>query len=171
MSDELRNVQRLLEAFEKSDWTSVHLKVGDLEVSISVDPDGVAPAPVLGAAPVARPPVAPAPVQNVPAAAPVATPVVTEVPAPTPAESTAERSGAAILAPSPGIFWRSPSPGAPPFVEVGQHVEPETTVCIVELMKLMNNVLAGVTGTVSAILVANGEAVEMGQPILLVRES
>ena len=163
MTIELKDIQRLLDAFEASDWTSVHLKVGDVEVSIGTDgsaTNSVAPvASAAAAAPAAAPP---------PPATP-ATPVVEQPPAPV--ESVAEHSGTAILAPSPGIFWRSPSPGAPPFTEVGEQVTPESTVCIVELMKLMNNVHAGMTGTVTAILVGNGEPVEMGQPILLVREA
>ena len=71
-------------------------------------------------------------------------------------------------APSPGIFWRSPAPGEPPFVEVGTRVEPDTVVCIVELMKLMNRVSAGVAGVVTALPVGNGAPVEKGEPIVYV---
>jgi acetyl-CoA carboxylase biotin carboxyl carrier protein len=74
-----------------------------------------------------------------------------------------------VLAPSPGIFWRSPAPGQPPFVEVGARVEPDTVVCIVELMKLMNRVSAGCSGVVTAIPVGNGMPVEKGEPIAYVQ--
>jgi acetyl-CoA carboxylase biotin carboxyl carrier protein len=75
---------------------------------------------------------------------------------------------AAIESPSVGLFWRSPSPGAPPFVEVGQTVSAGDTVAIVEVMKLMNHVAAPVDGVVSAILVENGGPVEFGQPIVTI---
>jgi acetyl-CoA carboxylase biotin carboxyl carrier protein len=75
----------------------------------------------------------------------------------------------AVVAPSPGIFWRSPAPGEPPFVEVGQRVSPETPVGIVEVMKLMNQVLAGVDGTVQVIVVENGASVERGEPMVLIQ--
>jgi acetyl-CoA carboxylase biotin carboxyl carrier protein len=74
-----------------------------------------------------------------------------------------------VLAPSPGIFWRSPAPGQPPFVEVGARVEADTVVCIVELMKLMNRVSAGVAGVVTAIPIGNGVPVEKGEPIVYVQ--
>ncbi|HEY6869227.1 MAG TPA: biotin/lipoyl-containing protein [Novosphingobium sp.] len=72
----------------------------------------------------------------------------------------------AVPAPLPGTFYRSPSPGAPPFIEPGQAVTPETVVGIVETMKLMNPVHAGVDGRVAAILVANGAQVTAGAPLL-----
>jgi acetyl-CoA carboxylase biotin carboxyl carrier protein len=77
-------------------------------------------------------------------------------------------SGTQIESPSVGLFWRSPSPGAPPFVEVGGRVATGDTVAIVEVMKLMNHVAAPVDGVVTAILVENGAPVEFGQPIVVV---
>ena len=71
-----------------------------------------------------------------------------------------------VTSPSPGILWRSPMPGAPPFAEVGQTVETSDTVCIIEVMKLMNHVKAGVAGTVVAALVANGAQVSKDEPTL-----
>jgi acetyl-CoA carboxylase biotin carboxyl carrier protein len=68
-----------------------------------------------------------------------------------------------------GTFYRSPRPGEPPFVEIGAQVEPNTRVAIVEAMKLMNEVRAGVSGIVEAVLVADGELVEYGQPLFAVR--
>jgi biotin carboxyl carrier protein len=68
-----------------------------------------------------------------------------------------------------GTFYRAESPGAAPFVEVGAHVEPDSIVCIIEVMKMMNSVPAGVAGTVEAVCPANGELVEYGAPLFRVR--
>ena len=70
--------------------------------------------------------------------------------------------GVTIEAPMLGTFYRAPAPGAPPFVDVGSTVEPETIVCIIEVMKMMNSVHAGVAGTIAEICVQNGEPVEYG---------
>lgn len=73
-----------------------------------------------------------------------------------------------VSAPMVGTFYRSPSPGAPPFVEPGARVERDTVVCIIEVMKLMNSIRAGVAGTVREIRVENGEPVEFGQVLLVI---
>ena len=72
----------------------------------------------------------------------------------------------AVLAPMSGIFYRSPAPGAPPFVEVGSRVEPDDTVCIVEIMKLFNSIPAGMVGTVVEIAAENEGRVAAGQPVM-----
>ena len=77
---------------------------------------------------------------------------------------------AAVRAPLPGTFYRAPQPGAPPFVEVGSRVEPDTVVGIVETMKLMNSVSAQVTGTVSQIVVANAEPAQQDAVLMWIRE-
>lgn len=74
-----------------------------------------------------------------------------------------------VEAPSVGVFWRAPDPSADPFVEVGSHVEPGDTLCIVEVMKLMSNVASPVSGTVTAILRENGQNIEHGAPLLAIR--
>lgn len=74
-----------------------------------------------------------------------------------------------VIAPLMGNFYSAPRPGEPPFVNVGDRVEEDSVVAIIEVMKLMNSVRAGVAGTVSAVLVENGSAVEDGQPLLRVR--
>ena len=86
---------------------------------------------------------------------------------PTPAAATAD-GDVTIEAPMLGVFYRAPSPGAPPFVDVGTRVEPRTIVCIIEVMKMMNSVPAGVAGTIAEIHVGNAEAVEYGQPLFRV---
>ena len=75
----------------------------------------------------------------------------------------------AIPAPLRGIFYRAPRPGAEPFVDVGKQVQEDTVVCIIEVMKLMHSITAGVKGTITAVCAENGEAVEKGQPLFMVR--
>jgi acetyl-CoA carboxylase biotin carboxyl carrier protein len=75
---------------------------------------------------------------------------------------------ATITAPMLGTFYRAEAPGKPPFVEVGARVEPDTTVCIIEVMKMMNSVTAGVSGTIAEIVPENAELVEYGQPLFRV---
>jgi acetyl-CoA carboxylase biotin carboxyl carrier protein len=84
-----------------------------------------------------------------------------------PPERAAESTDA-IVAPMLGTFYRSPAPGEPPFVEVGSAVEPDTIVCIIEVMKMMNSVHAGFAGTIAEVYVANGEPVEYGAPLFRV---
>jgi acetyl-CoA carboxylase biotin carboxyl carrier protein len=74
----------------------------------------------------------------------------------------------AVRSPMVGTFYRAPSPGAPPFVEVGSAVEPATQVGIIEVMKLMNAIEAGVRGVVKEMLVGNGATVEYGEPLMLI---
>src|ERR1700761_6946818 len=92
---------------------------------------------------------------------------LTELAPPAPA-GAGPADGTKIESPSVGLFWRAPSPGAPPFVEVGGRVAAGDTVAIVEVMKLMNHVASPVDGVITAILVENGASVEFGQPIVVV---
>ena len=79
-----------------------------------------------------------------------------------------EADGVTIEAPMLGIFYRAPSPGAPPFVDVGTRVEANTIVCIIEVMKMMNSIPAGISGTIAQIHAENAELVEYGQPLFRV---
>ena len=81
---------------------------------------------------------------------------------------TAEPEGHVVKAPMVGTFYRSPSPGAPPFIELGQSVKPGDTLCIIEAMKLLNEIEAEVGGTVKQVLVENGQPVEYGQPLFII---
>jgi acetyl-CoA carboxylase biotin carboxyl carrier protein len=85
-----------------------------------------------------------------------------------PAEAAEEEKWARIVAPIVGTLYTAPSPNAEPFVETESKVEEETVVCIIEAMKVMNEVKSGVRGTIKKILVENGSAVEYGQPLFLV---
>lgn len=101
-------------------------------------------------------------------------PVAAAAPAPSAPEAAPEeepKRGDEILSPMVGTFYRAPSPDASPFVEVGDRVGRESVVCIVEAMKVMNEIKAEVEGEVLEILVQNGEPVEYGQPLFLVRAS
>lgn len=86
-------------------------------------------------------------------------------------EIAADGGAPAITAPLPGTFYRAPQPGAPPFVDIGSRVEPETVVAIIETMKLMNPVHAGLSGVVETILVDNGEMVAKGAALIRVKGS
>jgi acetyl-CoA carboxylase biotin carboxyl carrier protein len=89
--------------------------------------------------------------------------------APAAAPATApEPTGHVVKSPMVGTFYRSPSPGAPSFVELGQAVKPGDTLCIIEAMKLLNEIEAEVGGTVKQILVDNGQPVEYGQPLFII---
>ena len=74
----------------------------------------------------------------------------------------------AIESPLLGVFYRASAPGAAPYVDVGTRVEPETVVCLIEVMKMMNSIVAGVSGTIVEICAANAELVELGQPLFRV---
>jgi acetyl-CoA carboxylase biotin carboxyl carrier protein len=76
-----------------------------------------------------------------------------------------------IKAPMVGTFYAAPKPGEPDFVSVGDAVAPDTVLCIVEVMKLMNNIEAGVAGTVARVLVRNEQAVQYGQPLMVIRRN
>jgi acetyl-CoA carboxylase biotin carboxyl carrier protein len=156
MSVDIAYLRKLIEAFEQSDWDEIHLRGEDFEIRLSTSPDGAlpaAPATAAAAAPAAPP-------------APQAEGQSEPTPAANGAAPRAE--GEPVLSPSVGIFWRAPSPTSPPFVEVGDEVGADSTVCIVEVMKLMTQVAAGVPGRVVEILVANGEPVEKGQALFTV---
>jgi acetyl-CoA carboxylase biotin carboxyl carrier protein len=90
-------------------------------------------------------------------------------PAASPPPAEDERDGlVTIPAPMLGTFYRAEAPGAPPFVEVGRRVEPDTIVCIIEVMKMMNSVPAGVAGTIAEVVAENAELVEYGEPLFRV---
>jgi acetyl-CoA carboxylase biotin carboxyl carrier protein len=145
-------VHALLEAFDRSDWLEMTVTIGSdrLHVSRREGAEGTREA---------EPAAAPASDEAAPPEAVHAEPTHA-----TPAPLT----GMLIESPSVGLFWRSPAPGAPPFVEVGTRVAAEDTLAIVEVMKLMNHIVAPSAGTVRAILAGNGDRVEYGQPLFAI---
>ena len=109
---------------------------------------------------------------NRPAQAAQAAPAIIEIPqaapAPAAAPASSSPSGTQVTSPMVGTFYRAPSPGADPFVEVGTQVKKGDTLCIIEAMKLLNEIEAEVSGTVREILVDNGSPVEFGQPLFVI---
>ena len=153
---DIRKVKKLIELLEESNIGEIEIKEGEESVRISRHGNQPA-APVAYAAPA---PVAPAP-------APAAAPAPAEAPATeAAAPAAAPAADNAVLSPMVGTFYRAPSPEAPSFVEVGQTVRVGDVLCIVEAMKMMNQIEADRAGTVTAIHVENGEAVEFDQPLI-----
>lgn len=148
---DIRKVKKLIELLEESGIAELEIHEGEESVRISRHSSAPAPAPISYAA-------APA----APAAAPSAAPA---------AESTAEDtlpSGHVVTSPMVGTYYSAPSPGAKPFVNIGDTVAEGDTVCIVEAMKILNQIEADASGTVKAILVENAQPVEYGQPLMII---
>ena len=153
---DIRKVKKLIELLEESNIGEIEIKEG--EESVRISRHGNQPA-----APVAY--AAPAPIAPAPASA--AVPAPAEAPAAEAAvPAAAPVADNAVLSPMVGTFYRAPSPDAPSFVEVGQTVRVGDVLCIVEAMKMMNQIEADRAGTVTAIHVDNGEAVEFDQPLI-----
>lgn len=149
-------LRQLLELLEKYDVREFKQQVGETRYVLRRGPhEVVATAPVGYAAPAAvPPPAASAPVVSAPAA---------------PAAQSGDEGLVPIKSPTVGTFYLAQSPGEPPFVKVGDSVTPDSTVCIVEAMKLFNRIPAKVSGTIARILIADGDAVEYGQAMFLVK--
>lgn len=155
------DVENLIEIFKQSDWDEMHVQVGDFELFLSNDPAATGPARAAAPAPAAAAPVSAAPVPAAPAAS-------AKAPAHGAAEAPIPDGMVAIRAPNLGTFYRAPKPGAPPYVEVGQAIEADAEVCLIEVMKLFAPVRAGVKGTVREIRAQDGAMVEFDQVLLIV---
>ncbi|MCG8528767.1 MAG: acetyl-CoA carboxylase biotin carboxyl carrier protein [Opitutales bacterium] len=154
-------IRRLVEIIKANDLVEFELDEGDFSIRIRRQSDEA-----LSVAPVASqvvPVVAPTPSQSV-AAAPQSAPVEA---APVAKDVDAEE----ILSPMVGTFYRSPSPDSKPFVTEGDSVSPDNVVCIIEAMKVMNEIQAEKAGVVAEILVQDGEAVEFGQPLIRLKKA
>ena len=141
--DDLLRIVELIQSTEH--FSEFRLKVGEIEIELRRRRLGDVPVPM-------------SPPATMPAEKPSA-------PNP-PADRTWPEGSLLVRSPMIGTFYCAPQPGASPFVEVGQVVEPSTTVCIIEVMKLMNSVSADAHGTVVQILVDDGAQVEAGQPLI-----
>ncbi|CAK1694437.1 acetyl-CoA carboxylase biotin carboxyl carrier protein [Vibrio crassostreae] len=149
---DIRKIKKLIELVEESGISELEISEG--EESVRISRNSTAPvAPVQYAA-------APAPVAA--AAAPAAAPVAAEAAAP------AVPAGHQVLSPMVGTFYGAPSPDAKPFVKVGQSVTAGETLCIVEAMKMMNQIEADKSGVVTAILVEDGQPVEFDQALVII---
>lgn len=146
---DIRKVKKLIELLEESGIAEIEIKEG--EESVRISRHGQAPA---YAAPM------PAPVAAAPIAAPAAAPVTDE--------ASSLPTGHQVLSPMVGTFYRSPSPGTPEFVKVGQSVSVGDTLCIIEAMKILNQIEADKSGVVKAALVENGQPVEYDEPLFII---
>jgi acetyl-CoA carboxylase biotin carboxyl carrier protein len=150
---DLRKVKKLIDLVQESGIAELEISEGEEKVRINrlSSPGQVSAAPMAAPASVA------------------AAPAVASASPPDPESGTPdEQDGHSVKSPMVGIFYRASSPGAGAFVEVGQSVNAGDTLCIIEAMKLLNEIEAEVSGTVKAILVDNGQPVEYGQPLFLI---
>ncbi len=147
---DIRKVKKLIELLEASDIAEIEIHEGEESVRISrhgtLPPPPVAPAPPAAAAPPAPPPSATAEAE----------------------EKEPEMEGHVIRSPMVGTFYRAPTPGAKPFVTEGQSVKPGDTLCIIEAMKILNQIESDTAGVVKRILVENGQPVEYNQPLFII---
>ncbi|HEY8519612.1 MAG TPA: acetyl-CoA carboxylase biotin carboxyl carrier protein [Gammaproteobacteria bacterium] len=151
---DIRKVKKLIELLEESGIAEIEISEGEESVRISRYPQG-------GLMTFAAPPQAAAP-------APAAPPA--EASKPAAPEPEPPPRGHEITAPMVGTVYLAPSPGAKPFVEVGSHVKPGDTLCIIEAMKMMNQIECDVSGRIVSVLVQNGSPVEFGQALFIVEE-
>jgi acetyl-CoA carboxylase biotin carboxyl carrier protein len=157
---DLRKLKTLVDLVSESNIAELEITEADGKVRI------VKAGPAMGVASPAMPMVMPAPAAMTPSAAPVAAAgVVATTPA---SDATAEEDGHAIKSPMVGTFYRAASPGGKPLVEVGSVVKAGEPVCIIEAMKIMNEIEADVGGAILKVLVENGQAVEFGQPLFVI---
>jgi len=145
---DIRKVKKLIELLEESDVAEIEIHEGEESIRISRASQVAMAAPMM-AAPMAAPA--------------AATPAAAEA-----APAKEEISGHAVRSPMVGTFYRSPAPNSSPFVEVGKQVSVGDTLCIIEAMKLMNQIEADKSGTIKQILVENGQPVEYNQPLFII---
>ncbi|MES2492911.1 MAG: biotin/lipoyl-containing protein [Pseudomonadota bacterium] len=158
--DPIPDLELLIEDFKRSGLRELHGKHGDLEVYLSQDADAPgldAPRQRVSAAPAAARP-----------AGVAAVPAVVHAPAAPATEGTWGEGATVVRAPYLGTFYRSPKPGAAPYVELGGAVAADSELCLVEVMKLFTAVRAGVAGKVSQVLASDGELVSAGQPLFVI---
>ncbi|MDO4430201.1 MAG: acetyl-CoA carboxylase biotin carboxyl carrier protein [Lonepinella koalarum] len=153
---DIRKIKKLIELVEESGI--MELEISEGEESVRISRGQAAPSAVQYTLPAAQP----APVAA--AAAPQSTPVANVAPV----AASEEMSGHIVRSPMVGTFYRSPSPDAKPFVEVGQTVKVGDALCIVEAMKMMNRIEADKAGVVKAILVNDGEPVEFDERLIVI---
>jgi acetyl-CoA carboxylase biotin carboxyl carrier protein len=155
---DLRKLKTLIDLVAESGIAEIEVTEGEDKVRIVKH--GPAPQPAPASAPQTYFVPAPVPAAAAAAAAPALAPAA--------ATAAPETRGTVVKSPMVGTFYRCPSPGAASFVEVGQTVKPGDTLCIIEAMKLLNEIEAEVAGDILEVLVENGQAVEYGQPLFVI---
>ncbi|UCH48020.1 MAG: acetyl-CoA carboxylase biotin carboxyl carrier protein [Betaproteobacteria bacterium] len=157
---DLRKLKKLIDLVQESGIAELEISEGEEKVRINrVGSADQAVVPAM--------PVAPAPVTTI-SALPAAAAATAVAPAPEDTAAPEVSEGNTVKSPMVGIFYRASSPGANAFVEVGQSVSAGDTLCIIEAMKLLNEIEAETSGTIKAILVDNGQPVEYGQPLFVI---
>ncbi len=153
---DIRKIKKLIEMVENSSISEIEIteEEGTIRISRALSAPAAAPQLTMPATP------------NTSFSAPIET--SWSAPKPATDEGPALPEGTVIESPMVGTFYRAPSPGATPFTEVGKTIKPGETVCIVEAMKILNQIEAEVGGTIKAVLVEDGEPVEFGQPLFIV---
>lgn len=144
---DLKDIKAIIDLMQKNGLTAFEMEKGGFRIALAKE-SGLVPA--VG--------YAPSPVAAAPAPATAA-----------PAEAASAASGKEIASPMVGTFYTSPSPESPAFVKVGQKVTPDTVVCIIEAMKVMNEIKAEAKGVITQILIENAKPVEFGQPLFKIR--
>ena len=155
---DIRKVKKLIELLEESGIAEIEIKEGEEAVRISRMPTGgvvTHVAPAMMQAPVA-------------AAAPAAAPAAAAAAGAAPAAAARRPNEHVVAAPMVGTFYGAPSPGAKPFVEIGSEVKEGQVLCIIEAMKMMNQIESDKAGKITAIMATNGDPVEFGQPLFVI---
>ncbi len=162
-----RDIEILAALFKASGWHELRVESEGLSLLLSNDsaaaPLGGQPMPLPAGGAMAA--AVPSTSVVVP---PVSPPALSPAPVPAPVSGAVDPAWTSVVAPNLGTFYRSPKPGAAPFVEIGQRVEAATEICLIEVMKLFTSVQAGVAGIVRHIAVADAELVEGGQALIYI---
>jgi acetyl-CoA carboxylase biotin carboxyl carrier protein len=154
---DLKDIKAIIDLMRKNSVTEFELEKDDFKIRLKRGANGGIPA-----APPDDPPVvayAPPPISSAPVATPAPLPII-------PASNEVE-----IKSPMIGTFYRAPSPESAPYIEVGAEVQPDTVVCIIEAMKVMNEIKAEAKGVITQVMVENAKPVEFGQPLFKIRPS
>jgi acetyl-CoA carboxylase biotin carboxyl carrier protein len=162
VSSDLEVIKAIVDAFERSDWAEIDVSSGPLRIHLSTQPQSVATAA----------PAAPTGPVGARTGNDAAADAIADNAGAAPTKAIEIPPGAHVVSsPSPGIFWRAPHPGAPPFAGLGDVVQSGITLGIVEVMKLMNHISSDIPGTVVAVFVEDGVRVDRGDALFAVQPS
>jgi acetyl-CoA carboxylase biotin carboxyl carrier protein len=161
---DLKEIKAVIDLMTKNGLTEFELEKGDVKLRVKRGPSGEF---TTSTVPMVQAP-GTQPLPQIVLSAPLAT-ASPATAAPAPAASVAAATDLKIISPMVGTFYRSPSPDSPAYVEPGQEVTEETVVCIIEAMKVMNEIKAEVSGIIVEVLAQNGKPVDFGKPLFSVR--